>query len=275
MVNLVKTDYLTLSLFVLIIPYIYEVLGKSLNCLNFSSEINDVISACKRTNYILSLTSQNTLIFGDNNNDLIYGDLLFSSVSLNNQVSKINNFNACFVKKTLNCCVFNKTESLNLFIQLLSRKIKPQRGTITLDNTSIYDFSKEVYSHNISIVYKDSFFFDDSIMNNLKIVNNSKREIVKTLKLLDIYNEINDLNNGLQSKPSELKSSFTIFLLNLARAMLTNAEFIIIEDLSLVSNPNLLQKLNKILLKITKYRSVIICSTYGLNLTNCKEIEIN
>nr|MCR5553621.1 hypothetical protein [bacterium] len=148
-------------------------------------------------------------------------------------------------------------------------------GTITLDNISIYDFSKDAYSHNLSIVYKDSFFFDDSIINNLKVINNSKREIIKTLKLLGIYDEICELNSGLQSKPSEIKSHFTIFILNLARAMLSNAEFIIIEDLTPAINPNLLQKLNKLLLKISKYRTIIICSTYHINFTNCNEIKIN
>nr|MCR5553341.1 hypothetical protein [bacterium] len=129
MVNLVKTDYLTLSLFVLLIPYVYNVLNKSLECFNFSSEVNSLVSACKRANYILSLTGQSDLVFGDNNNDLLYGDLLFSSVSYNYQFAKISNISARFAKKSLNCCIFNKTETKNLFIKLLSRKIKPLTGT--------------------------------------------------------------------------------------------------------------------------------------------------
>ena len=275
MVNLVKTDYLTLSLFVLIIPYLKEVLTKSLNCFSYFSQIGNCAFACKRVNYVNSLTSQSPIIFGNNNNDLIIGDLLFSSVSYSDQTAKISKFNASFVKKSLNCCIFNNISQQNLFLDLLARKIKPQSGTITLDMVNIYDFSKEVYSHNLNIVYKEPFFFDDSIINNLKITNNSKREIIKTLKLIGIYNEINELNHGIESKPSEIKSNLTIFLLNLARAVLTNAEFIVIEELLTSNNPSLMQKLNKILIKLAKYRSILICSTFSLNLTKSNEIKVS
>lgn len=46
-----------------------------------------------------------------------------------------------------------------MMFNLLLRLFEPTKGKILLDNINIYDFSKEVYTSNVSVVNQKPFVF--------------------------------------------------------------------------------------------------------------------
>ena len=145
-------------------------------------------------------------------------------------------------------------------LPILKRELKPTKGTITLDGINIYEFSKDIFPHNISFVEQNPFFFDDTIFNNLKITKSSKRDVLTTIKALKI-DEINSLSEGLHTKISLIKQNFTLYLIGIARALLSKAEVLVFEDLPQSISQNQLYKLVCLINKIAKSRTILIVST--------------
>ena len=76
---------------------------------------------------------------------------------------------------------------------MLRRKIRPSTGTITFDTINIYDFDKYTYINNLSYTTSSPYFFNDSIINNLKYVSKNIKQIKDVLRKLNIYNIIEEL----------------------------------------------------------------------------------
>ncbi|TNK86573.1 ABC transporter ATP-binding protein, partial [Mycoplasmopsis pullorum] len=61
----------------------------------------------------------------------------------------------------------------------------PTEGTITIDDQEIREINESSWRENIAIINQEIFLFEDTIMNNLKIVNNqiTDEEIIKICQL--------------------------------------------------------------------------------------------
>ena len=275
LIRLLRLDQITLTLFILVLPYLTEFFNKSLICFNFLTSAKVITSDCERINSLINLSQDEIVNLGDNLTDLLNGNLIFSSVSLKtNGKLIINKLTKSFVKNSQNLCIFNTTEAKIAFLSLMRRTLKPTSGTITLDNINLYDFSASTYPHNVTFIGDSPYFFHDSILNNLKVTEAGKRDIIKALKEQKVYNFIELLPLGINSQISEITDAFTLYLLSIARAKLTKAEVIIFDGLPQSISPKQVQQLKETINNLAKNHTVIICSLYDLNLENVKTIKI-
>jgi len=267
MTKLLRLDYLTLTLFILLIPYLTQVLNLTLNAYQIIGLGKRINQECKRCDYILSIDQGTIIALGDNATDLIQGNLVISSLTIIENKNKIfNKLSAGFVKNSLNNLVFNNLLAQNTFISLLRRSVKPTSGTITIDSINIFDFSPDAYVHNLTIVKTKPFFFGDTIYNNLKTSGASKREITAGLKALKIYDNLSLLPLGIHSKICEVTSDLMLYLLNIARALLSKAEIIVFDGIPTSLSPSDYKAVVNLISNIAKRKTVIVCSTFNLNL---------
>lgn len=63
-------------------------------------------------------------------------------------------------------------------------------GKILVNNINLNNINKNKYREKISYVMQFPIFYNDSIMNNLLLVNEDKNKILTTAKKLNIYQEI-------------------------------------------------------------------------------------
>jgi ATP-binding cassette subfamily B protein len=73
-------------------------------------------------------------------------------------------------------------------INLLSRFYEFQKGSITIDGTSIRDFTLETLRKNTGVVLQDVYMFNDSILNNITLHNNliSEQEVIEATKQIGL-----------------------------------------------------------------------------------------
>ena len=265
LVYLLRLDYLTLTIFILTIPYLTQALNITLSCYNIISKTKNIKIECEIVNRAMNLNEKIISNFGNNITDLLAGNLVINHLNIDYAGQPIiNNFSHSFVKNSLNNLIFNKTIQQNEFISVLKRHSKPASGTITIDSINIFDFTESVFPHNISFVSQTPFFFKNSILENLKLTGATKREIFSALRLTKTYQPITMLPSGVNSTPAEISSPLTLYLLTIARSILTKAEIIILDGFPTNLPPAETELVIKLLIKLSKTKTIVVCSTYPI-----------
>ncbi|UUM19394.1 ABC transporter ATP-binding protein [Mycoplasma sp. 1018B] len=120
-------------------------------------------------------------------------------------------------------------------INLLSRFYEYDQGSITIDNIELKKINKHDLRDIMAVVLQDSFMFNDTILNNLKIAkpNATKEEIEEVIKLVAADSFIARLKNGydtiLENNGNNL-SQGEKQLLAIARAILGNKKILILDE---------------------------------------------
>lgn len=258
MLNLLRRDYLTLTVFLFCLPYLNSMLEKTMACYLIMFEAKEASTSAERLALILSLFQKNLIRLGQNTSDNLKGNLVFNNVSFySGSVAVFKHFDFCAPPRALTPIKFKTETEIETFCNLLRRTKMPTEGTITFDNINIYDFSKEVYPQNL-VVVDSPFFFDGSIYDNLKVVGAGKRAIFSTLTFIGAKNEIAELSQGINTNiKSENLSPLLIEKLNIARALLTRSEVIVFKNIKEDLSPAQVAEIRALINKISKTHTVI------------------
>lgn len=102
------------------------------------------------------------------------------------------------IKKGEKICVFGKNGSGKSTIsRILMRLCHISSGTITIDDTNIYQIDINDYRSFFTYVPQDTNLFDDTILNNLIYGNfKSFAEVIQECKKMNIHEDILKLENG-------------------------------------------------------------------------------
>ncbi len=270
LIGLIQNYNLSLTTFLIISPYLSSSILNFFNFLSLFSDLSNATIAAQRMKTILDMDEKELIEFGKNCTDAIDGSIHFNNVSYSNTQK---NYSEIFgnLKETSfklppnQCTLFQGLKGCGKrsIFYMLKREIKPTTGTITLDNINIYDFDKETFSNNISFATRSPYFFNDTIINNMKYVNKDIKQIKNVFKFLNISDNIYNLPSKLETnliKDKDLLSSYVIFMLGLARCLLTSSEIIMIYELPIGITQSELLNIKKCFQKIKKNHNIIIFS---------------
>ncbi len=166
----------------------------------------------------------------------------FQSVSLKNISFSYNNQNV-LNNVSLN---INKNEIIGIegdsgsgkstLLKLILRFYEVNKGFITFNNNlNIKEINSFSLHNNIVLVSQDTYLFDDSILNNLLIAkpNATKEEIENACKKAHIYDLINSLDDGINTRVGLLGDRISAGekqRIGLARAFLSDANLILLDE---------------------------------------------
>ena len=161
---------------------------------------------------------------------------------------------------------------------LLKRDLRPTTGTITFDSINIYDFDNKTYISNFSQLLATPHFFNDSIINNLKYVSKNTRAIYRTLKFVGALSKIKELPDSFQTTINSTNnlSPFLLFLIGLARCLLTGSEIIAIYELPHNLSNDELTIIKRVIKNISHNHTILyFASEPKLNQISNKIISLN
>ena len=189
-----------------------------------------------RIHKILNYKTKNMLDFGNNDNDYIKGKIEFRNVSFTYEKQEVLKNVSFEIKPQSFTAIVGKSGSgKSTIFRLLLRLYKADKGTILLDDESIYNYTKEVYSSNVSIVTQKPFIFDMSIRENFNLVDSNHEHQIEACKRVGIHDYIMNLKDGYNTKliaDAENISNGQKQLIALARTLLSKSEVLLFDEVT-------------------------------------------
>lgn len=259
---LVINDKMTLDKLVLLISY-FEMtitctdlmLENLLNLSNYGVRVN-------RIKNILDYNQEKGFDFGDIDNDYINGKVEFKNVCYEVKNTKIlDKVSFKIYPNEINVLVGHSGCGKTTIVNLLYRLNRIKSGEILIDNENIYNYSSKVYFSNVSGVFQKPFVFDMSIRENLSLVDKNLKNQIEACKRVGIHEFIEILPKGYNTiigQEGHLFSEGQKQLLVIARALLTKAEILLLDEITSNIDPDSTIKIGEILKDLKQDHTIIM-----------------
>lgn len=262
LIYLILNGHYEVSTLVLVIGYYENIESKYENFYYCLDELSGNSIRVDRVHNILNYKNKNMLEFGENSNDFIKGKIEFKNVSFNYEKVDVMKDISFKIKPNSFTAIVGKSGSgKSTIFRLLLRLYKADKGSILLDDESIYDYTKEVYSSNVSIVTQKPFIFDMSIRENLNLVDSNHDNQVEACKRAGIHDYIMSLKDGYNTKlvrDAENISSGQKQLIALARTLLSKSEVLLFDEVTSSLDMNTSKQVMKILKDLKKDHTILM-----------------
>lgn len=117
----------------------------------------------------------------------------------------LNNLSVSFKAGTMNAIVGRSGAGKSTLLKLIHRLLDPTQGLIKLDGVDIRKLKLEELVGYMGVVSQDSFFFNDTIRNNLSFArpNATDDEIERACRAANVWELIESFANKLDEKVGE------------------------------------------------------------------------
>lgn len=274
---LLFNNKITIGIVVLLVTYFDNIFSYGTKLADDVGTVRNYNISLERVWSLLNQCDANNL-YGSVNNNCIDGTVEFKNVSFAyKDIPTIKNisFRANPNKITV---IAGKTGSGKTTIfNILLRLYKPNKGSVYIDDVLIDEFTKEVYTNNVSVVNQESFLFNMSIKDNLSLVNKNIEEQIKVCKRVGIHDVIVKLPKGYNTILSENAGNLSggqKRLLNLAKTLLTGSEILLFDEVTSSLDPGTTKEIIKVLKDLKKDHTIIIITHKKEVMEICDELII-
>lgn len=254
-------DGMKVDVLVLLTGYFSTILSFADIVIESTAKIREVNTSVERVNTILNY-KERKVTTGNVYNDLVKGLISFKDVHFAYDKKEILKGVSFDIPSNKITAIVGKSGSgKTSIINLLLRIYEPSKGMITLDGINIYDYAKEVYKTNVSVVNQKPFIFNMSIRKNLDFVDKNVERQIKVCKRVGIHDFISSLKDGYNTilrEDAKNISGGQKQLISLARTLLTNAEVLLFDEVTSSLDPDSELIINKVLKDLKKDHTIIM-----------------
>lgn len=270
---LVKKGELDASVLVVIYMYkntLFVILNK---IANFVGLRFDFVISCNRIFSILESELYMKESFGDKYNLNCLGKIEFSDVKFRYQNDNSYVINGCsFIVNPMEMVFVvgrsgvGKTTILNLITKLYNAT----DGVIKIDDEDISEYNEKFIRENVAIISQNPYFFDMSIRDNLKLVNEniSDSEIDYVCKLVCLYDFVQNLPKKYDTIIGEGGIKLSIGQkqrLGIARALIKKSKIILLDEITSALDNETVLSIHDIIKNISG-KCTIIMVTHDVSL---------
>jgi len=159
--------------------------------------------------------------------------------------------------------IIGKTGSgKSTFAHLLLRMYDPESGVVSVEGVDLKELELATYRSQIAYVPQEVFLFSDTVENNIKMGNATPQmTIEEATRLASIYEEIEQLPDGFQTVTGErgvMLSGGQKQRISIARALIKEANILLLDDSLSAVDTNTEQKIQKNLREFLEDKTAII-----------------
>ena len=262
LIILLINNKMQIATFLLLISF-YDKARESINdIMGFDVSIMEESVSLYRISEIINYGNNVLKLDGIVHNDNIVGLVEFKNVSFKyNQLPILKNISFVAKPNQVTAIVGKSGTGKTTIFNLLLKMYKIDKGKILIDGLNIYEYSKDVYNSNISVVNQKTFIFNMSIRANLSLIDSNKKRQIDACKRVGIHDFIMSLPDGYNTILKEDATNISggqKQLLSLARALLTTSEILLLDEITSSLDPNTTNKIINLLDDLKRDHTLII-----------------
>ena len=272
-----KTMDLSSVLMILLLGYSY--FGSIRQLMSATHDALTAVSAATRAEEILAVESVK-IKQAEKQNDYQEGILLKDvSFSYEGRKEVLHNINIKIEKSKITALVGLSGCGKSTIASLLMKFIYPSSGAIYLNGKDYACMNREEIAKYIVMVPQTVSLFNDTIRNNLLVANPfaSDEQLWQVLHEVSLDNHIQKMSDGLDTMVSEFGSNLSggqKQMMGIARALLTDAEYIIFDEATSAVDPESEKIIWDCINKLSKKRTLIIISHRLSAIRNADQIIV-
>ena len=252
----------TIDLVILIIGYYDQLIENLTELVGSYREIKEYHVSVKRVNEALTYEDDLSNLFGKYENDEIYGSIVFKNVSYKyNSKYILDNISLEIKPNTLNVIIGPSGSGKTTLFDLLLRFYPINGGEIFLDGVNIYEYSDSIYASNITLVKQNPFIYNMSIRDNLRLVNGNKKRQEEVIKEVGLHEFIMSLPKGYSTILTQNATNISggqKQLLSIARSLLTDAEILLMDDVTASLDPKTTNQIIELLVRLKEDHTILV-----------------
>lgn len=251
-----------LSILILIVSYHTTVINYAGVLLNATNKIRLSNASVKRVDRIINYQPEDEFNFGRTSIENLEGEIEFKNISLRiGRKSILKNISFKVKPHEVVAITGFPGAGKTMLFNLLLRLKQPTHGEIKLDDININDFTKEIYTSTVAVANQAPFIFNTSIRNNLNFVNTDIKAQVKACKTVGVHDFITALPKGYNTILRENAANVSggqKQMIAIARTILTDAEILLLDDVTNSLDAKTLAKIPKLIQKLKKDHTIMI-----------------
>ena len=252
----------TIDLVILIIGYYDQLIENLTELVSSYREIKEYHVSVKRVNEALTYEDDLSNLFGKYENNEIYGSIVLKNVSYKyNSRYILDNVNLEIKPNTLNVIIGPSGSGKTTLFDLLLRFYPINGGEIFLDGVNIYEYSDSIYASNITLVKQNPFIYNMSIRDNLRLVNSNKKRQEEVIKEVGLHEFIMSLPKGYSTILTQNATNISggqKQLLSIARSLLTEAEILLMDDVTASLDPKTTNQIIDLLVRLKEDHTILV-----------------
>ena len=253
---------MTIDKLVLLISYFELTITSLDDALNYLLDLSTYTVRINRIKNILDYTSAEDMEFGDVTNDYINGSLVFDHVYYNYKEGKaLDNVSFKIYPNEVTAIVGPPGGGKTTIFNLLYRQVRVKSGSILMDDESIYNYDKKTYASNLTGVSPKPFVFKMSIRDNLALVDSNVNHQIAACKRVGVHKAIMALPKGYNTiidDDSRLLTDGQKQLIAIARALLSRAEIILLDQVTNAVDPSTTADIAKLVKDLTADHTIVM-----------------
>ena len=272
-----KTMDLSSVLMILLLGYSY--FGSIRQLMSATHDALTAVSAATRAEEILAVESEK--IRQNKKQDSYQEGILLKDVSFSYEGRKevLQNINIKIEKSKTTALVGLSGCGKSTIASMLMKFIYPSSGAIYLNGKDYACMNREEIAKYIVMVPQTVSLFNDTIRNNLLLANPfaSDEQLWQVLHEVSLDNHIQKMSDGLDIMVSEFGSNLSggqKQMMGIARALLTDAEYIIFDEATSAVDPESEKIIWDCINKLSKKRTLIIISHRLSAIRNADQIIV-
>lgn len=250
----------TIGVIILLINYFDNIFTYSIKLVDDMSKVREYNISLERVYNLLDKNCTNS--FGSINCGNINGHIEFKNVSFAyNGVSTIKNISFDAKPGEITVITEKTGSGKTTIFNILLRLYKPSCGCVLIDDVKIEEYKKDTYYKNVAVVNQESFLFNMSIKDNLKMVCKDEKKQIEICKKVGIHELIQSMPKGYDTILNENAANLSggqKRLLSLAKTLLTDSKVLLFDEVTSSLDIKTTNKIINILKELKDSHTVII-----------------
>lgn len=148
-------------------------------------------------------------------------------------------------------------------------------GSIKIGGIDIKDIDSQTLMDTVSFVFQDTFLFNDTLSNNIKMANENAtdKDMIEACKAAQIHDFISSLPNGYETMAGDRGTNLSggqKQRITIARAILRNTPIVVLDEATAFADPENEEEIIKALANLMKNKTVIVIAH---RLSTIKEVD--